>query len=347
MAENNGYNELLHELNLQPKPDASPPTSPGGEGKTLADYVQTKDSSGIRVLPDSAHESPDAPTQVTVKTDDETPATDDTAQLSEEPAADSGALEDTNSTNESDIEGEDELTSDDSRDMSALSQGEEDEEDEDEYEDEYEGIPDDADDRGYGDEGSFFSRTSTKIGLGAIAFSFLVIGFIALGGINGGADDSYRNSDIAAPDRNLSADEITSGDYEDGDDYYDDDRDALYDDDDDYYDDDDESSDDEVDDSDRNVDYVDTDDSSNGYYPGPTDPQGTHLDNTTQQAGGSQQPQQQPQQQRPTGQKPAVKPAPAPKPSQKPNGSVQERPGAGSNETPPAVETVYQTPDRE
>ena len=346
MAENNGYNELLHELNLQPKSDTSPPTSTGGEGKTLADYVQTKDSSGIRVLPDSAHESPDAPTQVTVKTDDETPVTDDTAQLSEEPAADSGALEDTNSTNESDIEGEDELTSDDSRDMSALSQGEEDEEDEeDEDEYEYEGIPDDADDRGYGDEGSFFSRTSTKIGLGAIAFSFLVIGFIALGGINGGADDSYRNSDIAAPDRNLSADEITSGDYEDDDDYYDDDRDTLYDDDD-YYD-DDESSDDEVDDSDRNVDYVDTDDSSNGYYPGPTDPQGTHLDNTTQQAGGSQQPQQQPQQQRPTGQKPAVKPAPAPKPSQKPNGSVQERPGAGGNETPPAVETVYQTPDRE
>src|SRR5699024_1600199 len=256
MAENNGYNELLHELNLQPKPDASPPTSPGGEGKTLADYVQTKDSSGIRVLPDSAHESQDAPTQVAVKTDDETPVTDDTAQLSEEPAADSGALEDTNSANESDIEGEDELTSDDSRDMSALSQGEEDEED-DEDEDEYEGIPDDADDRGYGDEGSFFSRTSTKIGLGAIAFSFLVIGFIALGGINGGADDSYRNSDIAAPDRNLSADEITSGDYEDDDDYYDDDRDTLYDDDD-YYD-DDESSDDEVDDSDRNVDYVDTD----------------------------------------------------------------------------------------
>ena len=346
MAENNGYNELLRELNLQPKSDASPPTSPGGERKTLADYVRTKDSSDIRVLPDSAHESPDAPAQVTVKTDDEAPATDDTAQLSEEPAADSDALEDPNSANESDIEDADELTSDDSRDMSALSQGEEDEEDEedeyeDEDEDEYEGIPDDADDRGYGDESSFFSRTSTKIGLGAIAFSFLVVGFIALGGINGGADDSYRNSDIAAPDRNLSADEITSGDYEDGDDYYDDDRDTLYDDDD-YYD-DDESSDDEVDDSDRNVDYVDTDDSSNGYYPGPTDPQGTHLDNATQQAGGSQQPQQQ----RPTGQKPAVKPTPAPKPSQKPNGSVQERPGSGSNETPPAVETVYQTPDRE
>ena len=303
MAENNGYNELLRELNLQPKSDTSPPTPPGGERKTLADYVRTKDSSDIRVLPDSAHESPDAPAQVTVKTDDEAPATDDTAQLSEEPAADSDALEDPNSANESDIEDADELTSDDSRDMSALSQGEEDEDDEyeDEDEDEYEGIPDDADDRGYGDEGSFFSRTSTKIGLGAIAFSFLVVGFIALGGINGGTDDSYRNSDIAAPDRNLSADEITSGDYEDDDDYYDDDRDTLYDDDD-YYD-DDESSDDEVDDSDRNVDYVDTDDSSNGYYPGPTDPQGTHLDNTTQQSGGSQQPQQQ----RPTGQKPAVK----------------------------------------